>query len=568
MDGITDNVNEKSELEKLREEAQALRVEARKLRRALSLSEENLHRAQMVASAKARMAHVQNASLDREGQYFRLVMENSVHIILLFDIDGRFAYVTETFLRRGGIPSFGLIDAKQYSDVLPEVIGAAAAAKFDCMFRSAVSEKHPVSAEIAFSFASGGERDFLVNLSPMVNEGETIGVMALFHDVTDLNSAVAEANRANRAKSDFLANMSHEIRTPMNAIIGMTEMLGRGELPPQETKYVADIKKSSQSLLAIINDILDFSKIEAGKMEIIETDYSMTQLLDNLHSIFRPMFAKKGLQFAFDIAGDFPERVYGDENRLRQVLTNLLSNALKYTNAGTVTFTAAATPHRLRFAVRDTGIGIKEEDASRLFRQFEQLDIRRNRNVVGTGLGLVICRRLCDLMGGSLTLKSRYGKGSTFSVSLPRKAAPQGAADAVPAAPAEFSAPSARVLLVDDIEINLSVASAMLGVFDIVPDCVQSGKEAIGYVREREYDLIFMDQMMPEMDGIEATKLIRLMGGRAETVPIIALTANAIGGVEQMFLKNTFNGYLPKPIEFDALNLCLRKFLPGDIIKE
>jgi CheY-like chemotaxis protein len=394
-------------------------------------------------------------------------------------------------------------------------------------------------------------------------------VLAVFTDLTDIVREKQRSDSANRAKSDFLATISHEIRTPMNAILGMSEMLNRTALDDTQKKYVTDIRRSSQSLLAIINDILDFSKIEAGKLEILNSNYSLQALLDNLHSMFSLMFAQKNLAFHFHTEDTLPHAVFGDENRLRQILTNLLSNALKYTHQGSVTFTARLLPEGLlRFDIQDTGIGIREEDKSKLFMPFEQLDLRRNKNIVGPGLGLAISHKLCQLMGGDLRLESVYGQGSLFYVVLPHVPAEADSADLEPEMACEFSAPEARILVVDDIEINLAVAEAMLGAFDIEPDLAQSGGEALEKVQAKEYDIIFMDQMMPEMDGIETTRNIRALGGRHERAHIVALTANAISGTEDMLLRNRFDGYLSKPLELDALNRCLRHWLPAVKVRE
>jgi CheY-like chemotaxis protein len=278
---------------------------------------------------------------------------------------------------------------------------------------------------------------------------------------------------------------------------------------------------------------------------------------------------------------------------LRQVLTNLLSNAMKYTPQGQVEFTAWLSGERppfndgslpleglspgketsgedapvfLRFDIRDTGIGIREEDAGKLFKPFEQLDTRKNRNVVGTGLGLAICFRLCQLMGGDLWLKSQYGVGSVFSVAIPYIPAEESAGDADAGNLGEFSARGVKVLVVDDIEINLELTEAMLNSFDIEVDLAQKGEEALELTQVNAYDIIFMDHMMPGMDGIETTRRIRELKGPCATVPIIALTANVVNGAESMFLENKFNGFLAKPIEFASLNLCLRKWLPPEKI--
>jgi CheY-like chemotaxis protein len=355
----------------------------------------------------------------------------------------------------------------------------------------------------------------------------------------------------------------------MNAILGFTELLSRTNPGDTRSKYLGDIRKSAQSLLTIINDILDFSKIEAGKLEIINADYNLRSLLDNLEGIFAFMLKEKKLSFDFHVDDGVPLFVHGDENRLRQVLTNLLSNAMKYTPRGHVRFSAwLSSGGELRFDVEDSGVGIRPEDAGKLFKPFEQLDTRKNRNVVGTGLGLAICCRLCGLMGGRLWLKSEYGQGSTFSVALPCTPAVEGAGEDASAEAEEFSAPDAKVLVVDDIEINLELTEAMLQSFGIRADLAEKGSAAIELVQKNAYDIIFMDHMMPEMDGIETTRRIRALGDAWQDVPIIALTANVINGAEAMFLDNRFNGFLSKPIEFASLNRCLRRWLPAEKIRE
>jgi len=362
--------------------------------------------------------------------------------------------------------------------------------------------------------------------------------------------------------------MSHEIRTPMNAIMGMSAVLDRLGLPPEHQRFVSDIRKASESLLGIINGILDFSKIEAGKMDIVDMGFNMTNLLDNLNSMFVVMGKQKKLDVAFDICPTFPTHARGDENRLRQILTNLLSNAVKYTNEGGLSLAAwLDADNNLRFDIKDTGLGIHKDDIGRLFTPFEQLDARKNRGVVGTGLGLAISHSLCRLMGGRIWVESTYGEGSVFSVELPYTSANE-ADMAVVFGAANFKAPEARILVVDDMETNLAVAEAMLEIFDIFPDLAESGPEAILHAKRKDYDLIFMDHMMPDMDGLETTLRIRQLGAHNAVVPIVALTANAIKGAEEMYLNSSMDDILPKPIELGVLNLCLRKWLSPKIVLE
>ena len=386
--------------------------------------------------------------------------------------------------------------------------------------------------------------------------------------VSNLVHAAQEAESANATKSDFLAAMSHEIRTPMNAIIGMSEILARSPLTAEQGKYLADIKSSSHSLLAIINDILDFSKIEAGRMELVDENYNLHSLLENLRSIFTNLMESKGLQFVCTQDANLPASLYGDENRLRQILTNLLSNALKYSKNGRVELNAWREGNTIHFAVKDSGIGIRKEDMGKLFTPFEQLDLRKNRNVVGTGLGLAISHKLCVKMGGTMRVESEYGVGSTFYLSIPyveASAEVEGAKEEVK----EFTAPGATVLVVDDLEINLSVAEAMLeGMFGITPDCAISGHDALKMAQQKKYDIIFMDHMMPGLDGMETTKMLRNSNCQSSKSIIVALTANAIVGMESVFIVNGFDAFLPKPLDFASMNLCLRKWLPAEMIQE
>ncbi|GHS89894.1 hypothetical protein AGMMS49957_14150 [Synergistales bacterium] len=391
-----------------------------------------------------------------------------------------------------------------------------------------------------------------------------------------LLNANQKAEAASLAKSTFLARMSHEIRTPMNAVIGMSELAQREYGSPNALGYIEDIKRAGASLLSIINDILDFSKIEAGSLELNPAPYETASLLNDIASIIQIHISDKPIELITKIAPDIPAFMTGDEVRVRQILLNLLSNAAKYTNKGSITLTVSCQftgkdQARLTFAVEDTGIGIHPEDIPKLFGNFARVDHAANKNIEGTGLGLVIARNLCRAMGGDITVESQHGSGSVFTATITQAFTDSrqiGASDkkvsyGSQAGQARFTAPDARILLVDDIASNLKVAEGLLSPYKLKIDTCTRGEDAVEAVRENHYDIVLMDQMMPGMNGIEATAAIRAMNGAyyAE-LPIVALTANAMSGVREMFLEKGFNDYLSKPIEIAKLNEIMEKWIP------
>lgn len=562
--------------EQLMAEVRQLRIEKSKLARELRVTKDFLEKVKHTVEAKEALGAVLSAANAKHKAYTEMLLEYCPNIILLMDGQKRLVLSTKVFLSLTGFHNFDLIRDRTFEEVLGRYFEPGAYGRIDEAIGLAArtGEMQVISEWIDFG-GKGDPRCYSIELSGIGGDkgqdaGIGDGILAVFVDLTDVMHEKQRAEDANRAKSDFLATMSHEIRTPMNAIIGLTEMLRRSEPTPVQAKYITDIVSSAGSLLSIINDILDLSKIEAGRFDIVKTDYNLRALLENLRSIFALMFTDKGLVLHFEIGDSLPEMVHGDENRLRQILTNILSNAMKYTAKGYARFTAwfEEADRTLRFDVQDTGIGIRAEDVPKLFMPFEQFEKARNRNIVGTGLGLAISYRLCRLMNGDLSLQSEYGAGSTFSVSLPYEPAALNASDVGEDEPADFTAPDASVLVVDDIEINLTVAEALLGTFEIRPVLALSGAEAAELAGRKHFDIVFMDHMMPGMDGIEATKQIRKLGGHLKELPIIALTANALSGMEEMYLSHGLSGFLPKPLELPALNRCLRKWLPAPLLIE
>ena len=367
------------------------------------------------------------------------------------------------------------------------------------------------------------------------------------------------------ARTLFFANMSHEIRTPMNVIMGIADILLDEPLGDRVLKYIRDIKISSESLLVIIDDILDLSKLETGKLALINAHYDLRKTLDNIKSVGAYLTGKTGLSFSLKLNGEVPHFLYGDEARLRQVLINLLSNAVKFTEYGWVRVAVREEGETLCFDVSDTGIGIRPEDQEYIFEAFKQADAQKNRKIKGTGLGLSITRSLVRLMGGEITVDSIYGAGATFHVRLPLT---PGNAEDVLSEDADLKdlpfRASARALVVDDKELNLEVATGLLSGFGLSCDTALSGQQAIDKLASEEYDIVFMDHMMPEMDGVETTRRIRAMGGWHATIPIVALTANAVSGIRDLLVSSGMNDYVPKPIQKPLLHRILAKWLPHD----
>ena len=408
------------------------------------------------------------------------------------------------------------------------------------------------------------------------------------------------AESASNAKSDFLANMSHEIRTPINAVLGMNEMIIRednraldvAESDPMLVQealeninvYAGDVKKAGHNLLAIVNDILDFSKIEAGRMELAEAPYQLSSLINDINNMIMFKAQDKGLVFNVEADPSLPDELSGDEVRVRQILTNLLNNAVKYTEKGSVILKLRGKKQDentliLTIVVWDTGIGIKPEDKEQLFNKFERLEMDRNSTVEGTGLGLAITHNLIELMGGNIEVESEYGKGSIFTVNIPQKIVSGSTLGDLQTrlkdnAPGNrpykesFRAPDATILIVDDTRINLTVAVNLLKNTKMKIDTATSGEEAVIMASKTRYDVIFMDQRMPGMNGTEAFHKIReTENGASKDVPVICLTADAVIGAKERYLSEGFSDYLTKPIDNFALENMLMKYLPEEKVE-
>lgn len=390
-----------------------------------------------------------------------------------------------------------------------------------------------------------------------------------------------EAEAANMAKSSFLANMSHEIRTPINAILGMNEMILREEKDPAIRGYAGNIQASGNSLLSIVSDVLDISKIESGKLEIIPVDYEVNSLISDCCNMAAGRAKAKELELLVECADNVPMKLCGDETHIRQIIMNLLTNAVKYTEKGTVKLIVSGRftdgGFVLKVDVSDTGIGIAEENLPQLFTQFQRFDLQRNRNIEGTGLGLSIVKRPCDLMSGTITARSVLGSGSTFTVELPQKvvdSTPCGGVNLNYSAGAEheyhhsFEAPEAKILAVDDLPVNLLVIANLLKETRIKIDTAGSGRECLDKCSQQKYDLILMDHMMPEMDGVQTFE--KLHGDKSSPnfeTPVIMLTANALAGMREQYMDVGFADYVSKPVRGAKLEEAIRRNLPESLIK-
>ena len=439
--------------------------------------------------------------------------------------------------------------------------------------------------------ASRGGRDIHPTILPETRRHGAIPLnerLARFLEQTthELGDMAVEADAANSAKSAFLSNMSHEIRTPINAILGMNEMILRESTEEDILGYARNIRIAGMSLLSIISDILDFSKIEAGKMDLDPRDYELTSLVSDLVNLIWIRAEEKGLSLEVKVDPAIPHFLYGDEMRIKQIITNLLTNAVKYTEHGTVLLRVdydkvSSSEIDLHVSVRDTGYGIKPEDVSRLFNAFDRIDKDRARKIEGTGLGLNITQQLLALMGSRLEIQSVYGEGSTFSFTLRQRvveweaigdnsAAPHGERRRKNRSEDRFIAPEARILVVDDAPMNLSVISGLLKRTQIRIDTASGGQECVDKFGHAAYDLVFLDHRMPGMDGVETLQeLVRLYPDKVRLTPIISLTANAVNGARDLYMEAGFDDYLTKPVMADELEKMLIKHLPPEkIVRE
>jgi len=465
----------------------------------------------------------------------------------------------------------GQESAKKRDNLIQRVI-TEGIIKFEWMFKIASGEPLPVETTLVQIPWKGAHIFLSYSRDLRSKKANEQKMQESIRQARELELKQEKAQATAEVKNQFFASISHEIRTPMNTIIGLLELLRTENMDQQQKDYVNEMKHMSAVLLQIINDTLDFQKIESGKLPLLPIHFNLYTLFNNLVAASKVLAEGKQLLFQSSFAPDLPRLVYGDEFRVRQIITNLLTNAIKYTRQGYVKFNVKGAnkdgKEFIVFCVEDSGIGIKEENISHLFDEFEQFDSHKNRGITGTGLGLAIAKRLADMMEGHIEVTSEYNKGSLFTFSFPLIKGQLDQLKHISEIKRVMAKPGTKVLVVDDNSGNITVACGLLARHGIFPHTANDGKQAIEMIKSLDYDLVFMDHMMPEMDGLEATAIIRkVLGGHYSELPIIALSANAIESAQELFIESGMTDFIAKPIDINELNRVLQKWLPQDKIE-
>ena len=558
-----------------------LEREIRKLNREIAHLKETITNEK---TAHITLLNQQKAStfVQRERErYLSMLLANSPSIILFLNNMGRVEFCTEYFASKAGI-GISEVLGHTLSEVLQPYLDASSHAAFLEQHAVVMQSNSPCTFDLSFCFNEDGTReDFAGLIVPMMNAAQiSDGTMLMFHDITALKRSREEALEASRAKSSFLSNMSHEIRTPMNAIIGMTYIGKREASLAGKDNALDKIESASSHLLGVINDILDISKIESGKMELSPITFEFEKMLDRVNNVIAQKIDEKQQSFTLDIDPAIPATLYGDDQRLAQVITNILSNATKFTpEQGEIALSIkmlslADGKCHIQVFVQDTGIGMSAQEQAKLFNIFQQAQAGTSRKYGGSGLGLAISKRIINLMNGDIWVESEPGKGSCFyfTVLLDAVTTPSAAANTEPVADGNSHADDAlitdfsgkTILIVDDVDINLEIVLVLLEPTGVTMDTAQSGKQAYdAFVKNpNRYDLILMDMQMPEVDGLEATKMIRASDTPSSgSIPIIAMTANVFKEDIDKCLAVGMNDHLGKPIDMDDVLRILSRYL-------